>query len=142
MSINQIMGYQITRANLLSLANFEKAVGGPFKLGKVEYSILQMVREGHCNTLSQLAKELQMSAPSASVWLDKLTVRRLLKRSKSDTDGRTQHLQLTEAGSQLIARAHEALLKGEQSMLAGLSVGERTMLFEILHKLCAKPVES
>jgi MarR family transcriptional regulator for hemolysin len=138
MSIVQVIGYQVTRVNLLSLSNFERAVGGPFKLGKVEYSILQLVREGQCNTLSQLAKELQMSAPSASVWLDKLSARRLLKRSKSDTDGRTQHLQVTDSGTALIARAHEALLKAEQQMLSHLSPGERAMLFEILHKLCAQ----
>lgn len=137
MSIADIIGYQITRANLVGLANFERAVTRPFKLRPVEFTILQLLSEGHCNTLSQLSKELQMTPPSVSVWLDKLGARQLIQRSKSDTDGRTQHLQLTEDGHELTVRAHAALLEGEQQFMAALSPGERLLLLEILHKLCA-----
>ena len=138
MGIADIVGYQITRANLAGLANFERAVTGPFKLRPVEFTILQLLHEGQCTTPSQLSKELQMTPPSVSVWLDKLTERRLIRRSKGDTDGRTQHLQLTDTGAQLTARAHEALLKSEQQFMSALSPGERVLLLEILHKLCAK----
>jgi len=140
MSIADIVGYQIARANLASLDHFERAVSGPFKLRPVEYTIMQLVREGRCNTLSQLAKELQMAPPSVSVWLDKLSVRCLLKRSKADADGRVQQLLLTESGHDLCLRAHEALLTSQDQLLAGLSAGERTMLFETLSKVGAKPV--
>ena len=75
-----------------------------------------------------------MTPPSVSVWLDKLTERRLIRRSKGDTDGRTQNLQLTDTGTQLTARAHEALLKSEQQFMVALSPGERVLLLEILHK--------
>lgn len=138
MGIADIVGYQITRANLVGLANFDRAVTGPFKLRPVEFTILQLLHEGQCTTLSQLSKELHMTPPSVSVWLDKLTERRLIRRSKGDTDGRTQHLQLTETGAQLTTRAHDALLKSEQQFMAALSPGERVLLLEILHKLCAK----
>ena len=138
MGVADIVGYQITRANLVGLAHFERAVTAPFKLRKVEFTILQLIHEGQCTTLSQLSKELQMTPPSVSVWLDKLTARRLLRRSKGDTDGRTQHLQLTDSGTQLTERALDALLKGEQQLMAALSPGERVLLLEILHKLCAK----
>lgn len=138
MGIADIVGYQITRANLAGLANFERAVTGPFKLRPVEFTILQLLQEGQCTTLSQLSKELHMTPPSVSVWLDKLTDRRLIRRSKGDTDGRTQHLQLTDTGAQLTTRAHEALVKSEQQFMAALSPGERVLLLEILHKLCTK----
>jgi DNA-binding MarR family transcriptional regulator len=138
MGIADILGYQITRANLVALAHFERAVTTPFKLRKVEFTILQLIHEGLCTTLSQLSKELQMTPPSVSVWLDKLTARRLLRRSKGDIDGRTQNLQLTETGTQLTERAQEALLTSEQQLMAVLSPGERVLLLEILHKLCAK----
>ena len=137
MSIADIVGYQITRANLVGLANFERAVTGPFKLRPVEFTILQFLYEGQCNTLSQLARELQMTPPSVSVWLDKLAARGLLQRNKSDTDGRTQHLHLTQDGHDLTERAHAALLASEQQFMAGLSPGERVILLEILTKLCA-----
>lgn len=137
MSIANIVGYQITRANLVGLANFERAVTRPFKLRPVEYTILQLLHEGQCTTLSQLSKELKMTPPSVSVWLDKLAARRLLQRSKSDTDGRTQHLLLTDSGQELTGRVHAALVASEDQLMASLSAGERLMLLEILHKLCA-----
>ncbi len=140
MGIADIVGYQITRANLAGLANFDRAVTGPFKLRPVEFTILQLLHEGQCTTLSQLSKELHMTPPSVSVWLDKLTGRRLIRRSKGDTDGRTQHLQLTDSGAQLTATALEALVKSEQHFLSALSPGERILLLEILHKLSAKAV--
>lgn len=136
MSIADIVGYQITRANLVSLANFDRVVTQPFELRPVEFTILQLLYEGQCNTLSQLSKELRMTPPSVSVWLDKLAARHLLLRSKSDTDGRAQHLLLTPSGHDLTERAHAALLDGERQLMAVLSPGERVMLLEILHKLC------
>ena len=140
MGVADIVTYQITRANLVGLANFERAVTGPYQLRPVEFTILQLLHEGQCTTPSQMSKELHMTPPSMSVWLDKLTERGLIRRSRSDNDGRTQFLQLTDAGAKLTARANEALLKSEQQLLADLSPGERVLLLEILHKLCAKAV--
>lgn len=135
MSISQILGYQLTQANLSSLENFEQTIGQPYDLRPVEYTLLQLLREGICTTPSQLAKELRITPPSMSVWLDKLTSRGLLTRSKSATDGRAQQLTLTAKGQKLITQVHEKLLSSEQHMLAHLSLGERAMLQEILQKL-------
>jgi DNA-binding MarR family transcriptional regulator len=136
MSLSQIIGYQLTRANLVSLESFARHIESQFDLRPVEYTILQLVREGQCTTPSQLAKELAITPPSMSVWLDKLSARKLLSRSKSASDGRASQVQLTASGMRLITQAHEALQKSEQNMLTVLSAGERTMLQEILQKLC------
>ena len=135
MSLSQIIGYQLTRANLMALAAFERDITKSFDLRPVEYTILQLVREGQYTTPSQLAKELSITPPSMSVWLDKLTARQLLTRSKSATDGRASQVQLTASGNKLIKQAHDTLIKSEQRMLGHLSVGERAMLQEILQKL-------
>jgi DNA-binding MarR family transcriptional regulator len=136
MSLSHIMGYQLTRTNLVALEAFARDVGDKFDLRPVEYTILQLVREGQCTTPSQLAKELAITPPSMSVWLDKLSARKLLSRSKSASDGRASQVQLTASGLKLITQAHEALQKSEQNMLSVLSAGERAMLQEILQKLC------
>jgi DNA-binding MarR family transcriptional regulator len=135
MSLSQITGYQLTRANMAGLDNFARHVEREFDLRPVEFTILQLVREGQCTTPSQLAKELSITPPSMSVWLDKLSARKLLARSKSALDGRAQQLQLTPAGRKLVEKAHEALMKSEQTLLQGLSTGERAILLEILQKL-------
>jgi DNA-binding MarR family transcriptional regulator len=138
MSLSQVTGYQLTRANIAGLASYARDIERVFDLRPVEYTILQLVREGQCTTPSQLAKELSITPPSMSVWLDKLSERKLLARSKSALDGRASQVQLTSAGNRLITQAHEALLKSEQRLLAPLSAGERVMLLEILNKLCGK----
>jgi DNA-binding MarR family transcriptional regulator len=135
MPLSDITGYQLTRANLAGLAGFSRDVERVFDLRPVEFTILQLVREGQHTTPSQLAKELSITPPSMSVWLDKLSARKLLARSKSALDGRAQQLQLTPAGSKLVEKAHEALMKSEQTLLQALSTGERAILLEILQKL-------
>lgn len=138
MPVDNIVTYQITRANLVGLANFEGAVTAVFNLRPVEFTILQLLKEGQCTTPGQMSKELQMSPPSMSVWLDKLTERGLIQRSKSDNDGRAQFLQLTKAGEKLSDQSYESLIQSEKKLLSDLSPGEQILLLEILHKLCAK----
>jgi DNA-binding MarR family transcriptional regulator len=138
MTVANIVTYQITRANLVGLANFEGAVTAVFNLRPVEFTILQLLKEGQCTTPGQMSKELQMSPPSMSVWLDKLTERGLIQRSKSDNDGRAQFLQLTKAGEKLSDQSYESLIQSEKKLLSDLSPGEQILLLEILHKLCAK----
>jgi DNA-binding MarR family transcriptional regulator len=138
MPVANIVTYQFTRANLLGLANFEGAVTAAFNLRPVEFTILQLLKEGQCTTPGQMSKELQMSPPSMSVWLDKLTERGLIQRSKSDNDGRAQFLQLTKAGEKLGDQSYEALIQSEKKLLSDLSPGEQILLLEILHKLCTK----
>jgi DNA-binding MarR family transcriptional regulator len=135
MSLSQITGYQLTRANITALASYSRDIERVFNLRPVEFTILQLVREGQCTTPSQLAKELSITPPSMSVWLDKLSGRDLLARSKSAVDGRASQVILTETGRRLIEKAHDALLKSEQTLLSPLSAGERVMLLEILQKL-------
>jgi DNA-binding MarR family transcriptional regulator len=113
-------------------------VTAAFNLRPVEFTILQLLKEGQCTTPGQMSKELQMSPPSMSVWLDKLTERGLIQRSKSGNDGRAQFLQLTKAGEKLSDQSYEALIQSEKKLLSDLSPGEQILLLEILHKLCTK----
>jgi DNA-binding CsgD family transcriptional regulator len=46
MSLSQITGYQLTRANMVGLDNFARHVEREFDLRPVEFTILQLVREG------------------------------------------------------------------------------------------------
>ena len=135
MGLSHITGYQLTRANIAGLSGFTRDIERVFELRPVEFTILQLVREGRCTTPSQLAKELSITPPSMSVWLDKLSARKLLARSKSALDGRASQVQLTPAGNRLVEKAYEALLKSDQNFLQPLSAGERVILLEILQKL-------
>jgi hypothetical protein len=58
MSLSHVLGYQLTQANLVSLAHFEQAVGQPFELRPVEYTPASIVARGrvhHTQSIGQRA---------------------------------------------------------------------------------------
>jgi DNA-binding MarR family transcriptional regulator len=82
-----------------------------------------------------------VSAPNITMWLDKLARRGLVERHASKTDRRTQHLHVTEKGCQVADAATQQLLEAERQAFSHLTVGERTILVELLHKLALKRSE-
>jgi DNA-binding MarR family transcriptional regulator len=135
MGIDHIIGYQLVQTSLVTGANFERAVGKAFKLRPVEFTILQLVRETPHISPTQLAKILVMTTPSMTAWVDKLVKRKYLLREKNAQDGRAQKLLLTAQGVAVVDQALALLLESEAALLAHLSLGERTLLLEILHKI-------
>jgi DNA-binding MarR family transcriptional regulator len=138
MNIDHVMGYQLVQAGIATGANFERVVGKAFKLRPVEFTILQLVRETPHSSPTQLAKTLAMTTPSMTAWIDKLVKRKYLGREKNADDGRAQKLQLTPQGEVLVDKALGLLLESEAALLAHLSLGERTLLLEILRKIRSK----
>lgn len=132
--IQELLGYQLAQAAILTTDTFVAIVGKPLDLRKVEYTALQLIAENPGVTATQIAKALAITVPGVTLWLDKLEARRLIVRERSGTDRRTQHLMPTETGRQLVATALEQLLEAEAELLRHLTPGERQLLLELLHK--------
>ncbi len=130
-----VLGYALAQASIVTNDCFAQAAGQALELHRVEFTILQLVSENAPVTPGKLAKSLAMTAPGVTIWLDRLQVRALIRRARSDTDRRVQHLGVTDAGRTLVAQALEMLLQAEQRALASLSAGERQILLELLHKV-------
>lgn len=139
MSLDRITGYQLVQAGIVTGANFMRDIGKPYKLRPVEFTILQLIFESPHISPTVLAKTLAMTTPSMTVWLDKLSKRKLLLREKSIKDGRGQTLALTASGLALVEEVQVVLLQSEAALLAHLSLGEREMLLEILQKITTQP---
>lgn len=139
MNLSRIVGYQLVQAEIVTGSNFMKAVGKPHTMRPVEFTILQLIRETPHISPTTLAKTLAMTTPSMTVWIDKLTKRKLLVREKSRRDGRGQQLVLTKDGAALVDSALQALLASEAILLGHLSTGEREILLEILQKITSQP---
>jgi DNA-binding MarR family transcriptional regulator len=71
------------------------------------------------------------------VMLDRLEKRELLRRVKSEADGRAQHVIITRKGKLLAAKAEAAAAEAEGELLQQFSPAEQAMLFELLQKLGA-----
>ncbi|MEX8518559.1 MAG: MarR family winged helix-turn-helix transcriptional regulator [Leptothrix sp. (in: b-proteobacteria)] len=130
-----VVGYQIVQAQITTRSMYFRHVGEVLELRPVEYSLLMLLHANRAVTPKQLAQALELSAPNLTILLDKLQERGLLERVRSDTDRRSQHVLLTEAGQALAQRAVECTPLMEAELTDCLSPAERAMLLELLGKV-------
>jgi DNA-binding MarR family transcriptional regulator len=136
---HRVLGYQLAQATISTTAVYLEAVGKPFGLRPVEYTILSLINQNPGGSPAQLAKALAVTAPNITMWIDKLEEQGWVVRQRDEQDKRSLQLRLTPRGATLVAKATEQLLAGEQKAFAGLSEGERAILIELLHKVaCAR----
>jgi DNA-binding MarR family transcriptional regulator len=138
--LDQVIGYHLARASILTTAVFDRAVGQPLALRKVEYTLLALIGDGGA-TPAGLARALCVAAPSITAWLGKLELRGLVGRQPSTRDRRVQLLALTDEGERVVRTATRRLVDGEAAALQALTRGERLVLVETLTKLAALALE-
>jgi DNA-binding MarR family transcriptional regulator len=130
-----LLGYLLAQAAIATDSAFERAVRKPLGLGKVEFTIIQLISQNADITPTRLARALAISTPGITAWLDKLAARGLITRQRSETDGRAQTLTLTPQAQAMQAQALGDLLAGDALLLAHLSKGEQILLVELLRKI-------
>jgi DNA-binding MarR family transcriptional regulator len=135
--LGEIVGYQVVRAQIATHALFMKHVGDPLDLRPVEYSLLLLLQANEQVTPKQLAQTLVLTAPKLTILLDRLQERGLITRVRSATDGRSQHVLPTEAGTELARQGSDTARLMEMSLDDVLSPAERAMLMELLKKVAA-----
>ncbi len=133
--LHDLLGYQLAQASIVTDIDFSREVGTPMDLKRVEFTILQLLKENADVTSTRLAKALAISAPGMTVWLDRLAARGLVRRERSATDARSQHLRLTTAGKSLVTKAMNTLLTNDAASTRNLTPGERALLLELLRKV-------
>lgn len=133
--IHGVLGYQLAQAAIVTTEAFDRAVGNPLKLRKVEFTILQLVRQNVPVTATRVAKALAVSTPGVKLWLDQLEQRGLITRERSAVDRRTQDLRMTREGEELVSSALTRLLEADRDVLGQLTEAERLMLLQLLQKV-------
>jgi DNA-binding MarR family transcriptional regulator len=134
-----LLGFHLARAEVATNAAYERHVGKPHNLRKVEYSLLMLVLANGPLPPKTLARVLALSAPSLTMLLDRMQLRGLLHRERSQTDRRSQNVVLTPAGDTLARATAAAALPMEQELRHRLSSAEHAMLVELLAKLAQRP---
>ncbi len=86
-------------------------------------------------TLSELAREVNLTRPTVTVLVDKLVQKGYLTRVKSDKDRRVMHLYIDKKGTMIISMREIAHEKIAEKIKAGLSHKEAAMLTELLNKI-------
>ncbi len=134
-TLSEVLGFHLARASAITVDLFERHVGQPLQLRKVEYSLLLLLLANGALTAKRLAPALAMSAPNLSLLIDRLEQRGLVRRERSETDRRSQNIVLTDEGRKLATRGAAAAPAMEHALLDRLSHAERLMLIELLAKL-------
>lgn len=133
--LQQVVGYQLAQAAICTNEVFDREVGRPLGLRRVEFTLLLLVGENPDCSSARLARALDVTAPNITMWIDKLEQRGWVRRGQSATDRRANKLQLTDDGLALARDALQRVQAGEAQALAALSAGERAILLELLHKV-------
>lgn len=130
-----IAGYHVAQAAVTTVALFERWLGRPFDLRKVEFSLLMLLHANGPQSPKRLAATLQLTAPNLTLLLDRLQQRALLRRERNPADGRSQNIVLTDKGQRLARDTAAAAVPMERELLARLSRAEHAMLIELLCRL-------
>jgi len=86
-------------------------------------------------TLTELAKELNLTKPTVTVLVDKLTEKGYIRRVKSDDDRRVMHLHIDKKGAKVNALRETAHEKMAEKIRSGLSSAETAKLDELIRKV-------
>jgi DNA-binding MarR family transcriptional regulator len=134
-ALQQVLGFHLARAQAHAVGSFERHVGTPLGLRKVDFSLLMLLAANGPVVPKQLARALAVTAPKLTLLVDGLAARGLVRRERNPADGRSQHVVLTDKGHRLAAKAAAAATPMEQDMLSRLTRAEHAMLIELLDKL-------
>ena len=139
-ALREIVGFHLARAAVTTFDAFDRHLGQPFQLRKVEFSLLMLLLANEAVPPKRLARALAVTAPNLTLLLDRLQERGLLQRVPNPKDGRSQHVVLTAAGLELAQRAADASRPMEGELQSRLSTAEHAMLIELLGKLAGRPL--
>lgn len=137
--LQQVLGYQLAQATIVTNRIYAEQVGEPMKLRPVEYTLLTLIAENPGGSLARLARALAVTPPNITHLVDRLEERGLVARSYSEEDRRAQVLHTTAKGTELVRQATARIIAAEKELVP-LTPGEHALLVELLHKVaCARP---
>ena len=133
--MRSLLGYNLAQAAIPSLKIFNKRIGEPFQLRRIDFTILMLVASNPNVTQRQMSLALDVSAPRLTLVCDKLVERELITRTRSEEDRRKQTIALTRKGVALVRKAERIADGMESELLGHLSEAERAQLFQLLEKV-------
>jgi len=133
--MRRLLGYNLAIASVAAFKRFDKHVTAVHGLRRVEFTVLVLIDSNADVTSKKLGTALGIAAPNMTVMLDRLEKRELVRRVKSEADGRAQHLVITRKGKLLATKAETAAAEAEGELIDLLSPAEQAMLFELLQKI-------
>ncbi len=132
--IRNIVGFHIRLAHGAVYRHFTETFTD-LDLTQKQVSVLWLVDDHPDIAQTDLAHRMRMDRATTMAIINRLEARDLLIRGKSETDGRKQTLNLTDAGQEMLRVAKQAILDHENWLKSRFSDKEVTKLIELLTRI-------
>ena len=132
--ISHIVGCHIRLAHGAVYRHFTETFTD-LDLTQKQVSVLWLVDDHPDIAQTDLAHRMRMDRATTMAIINRLEARDLLIRGKSETDGRKQTLNLTDAGQEMLRVAKQAILDHENWLKSRFSDKEVTKLIELLTRI-------
>jgi DNA-binding MarR family transcriptional regulator len=134
------IGYALRRAQGVIFADFNHTLA-ELSLRPVQFAVLVMIDQNPGASQSRVSLALGIQKANFVATIADLENRGLVRRSKSETDGRTNSLGLTPRGRALLQHAVELQSRHEARLIAQIGKEGRAQLLGLLDRLSALPNE-
>ena len=103
-----------------------------------QWVVLMAVRDGIADTCGEIARHMDHDTGAVTRLVDQLEGRGFLVRSRSTSDRRVVHLEITPAGRALAKSLLPRIVEFWNEVLEGFSAGEVTQLIDLLSRLMVR----
>lgn len=134
-NLQQLTGFLLRRAYVVSLAHAEACVGADSTVREVP--ALTVIGDEEAISQRQLGELLNLNRTTTGKLVDTLEAKGLIVRDRDPRDRRSNALRLTDEGRQAVAVLHRSLERGEEHLTKLLTPPEHERLAAALRTLLA-----
>ena len=127
-------GHLIRRLQQIAVALFLEETGS-LGLTTVQFAALNMINQVPNIDQASLSDMIAFDKTTIVKVLDRLVEKGLITRTRSATDRRTNHLNLTARGREVVRQIQPMLDRSDQRILAPLSTADQRKFMELLTQL-------
>ena len=131
------LGYLIRRLHNLAVPRAE-ALFADADFTFSQWVVLMAVRDGIADTCGEIARHMDHDTGAITRLVDQLEERGFLVRSRSRSDRRVVHLEITPAGRALAKSLLPRLVEFWNEVLEGFTADEATQLIALLSRLMVR----
>ncbi|WP_158752305.1 MarR family winged helix-turn-helix transcriptional regulator [Acidobacterium sp. S8] len=130
------LGLLLSQLGTHAALSFGRKIAG-FGISPPHLGMLRWIHANEGKNQRELASHLGMVPSRLVILLDELEAKGLVARARSLEDRRSQHLQLTRKGIQLLEKVERIATAHDEELGSSLTAAERETLIELCAKLAA-----
>lgn len=136
--LNGLVGYALRRAQLAIFADFNQTLAS-LNLRPTQLAVLMLIDQNPGTSQSSVSEALGIQKANFVAIIAELANRGLVRRRKSETDGRTYSLGLTARGRSLLEDASKLQSVHEARVIAQIGTEGRVQLLSLLERVARLP---